>query len=148
MSALVKVDPRSAAARRLFTLSNELMYALYPPEICFLDSPEELIEADAWVLGVEDQGELVAVGAAKIIDGYGELKRVFVLPEHRGKGYARRIIFSLESLLEVNVPVVRLETGTLQPESISLYRSMGYSERGPYGDYTDNGYSVFMEKQI
>jgi putative acetyltransferase len=39
-----------------------------------------------------------------------------------------------------------LETGR-QPEFVpahTLYRSVGFRDCGPFGDYTDNGNSVFM----
>jgi putative acetyltransferase len=45
--------------------------------------------------------------------------------------------------------VVRLETGTRQPEALGLYRALGYTDRGPFGEYpTDDPLSVFMEKLL
>lgn len=148
MSILVNVDPRSEGAQKLIKLSDELMFNLYPKEICFLDTAEDLEQHRAFVLGVEEHGDLVAIGAAKVMTGYGELKRVFTLPECRGRGYARWIISTLEDYLQPLVSVAYLETGTLQPQSIRLYRSMNYRERGPFGEYLENGYSVFMEKHL
>jgi putative acetyltransferase len=45
--------------------------------------------------------------------------------------------------------LMRLETGTLQPEALSLFAGMGFAPRGPFGDYpADDPYSVFMEKEL
>ena len=45
--------------------------------------------------------------------------------------------------------MMRLETGTLQPEALALFASMGFARRGSFGDYpTDDPYSVFMEKSL
>ena len=80
---------------------------------------------------------------------YGEIKRVFVLPEHRGKGLARAIMATLESLLRrEGTALARLETGVAQPEALGLYRSLGYRERAPFGTYRPDPLSVFMEKVL
>ncbi len=103
-------------------------------------------------LGIEEAGELVACGAVKLMnDGaaYGEVKRVFVLQEHRGKGHARSIMLALESGLRMQgIALVRLEVGISQPEALGLYGLLGYRERGPFGAYMANPYSIFMEKTL
>jgi putative acetyltransferase len=43
---------------------------------------------------------------------------------------------------------LRLETGIHQPEALGLYRSAGYREREPFGDYARDPLSVFMEKRL
>jgi putative acetyltransferase len=80
---------------------------------------------------------------------HGEIKRVFVLPGHRGKGHARSIMLALESWLrQQGIILVRLEVGISQPEALGLYAQLGYRVRGPFGAYTPNPYSVFMEKTL
>ncbi len=80
---------------------------------------------------------------------YGEIKRVFVLPEQRGKGHARSIMLALEAgLRQQQTGIVRLEVGISQPEALSLYHSLGYRERGPFGAYRLDRWSVFMEKTL
>jgi putative acetyltransferase len=44
--------------------------------------------------------------------------------------------------------LLKLETGPFQPEALGLYASFGYERRGPYGNYTDDPLSVFMQKTI
>ena len=44
--------------------------------------------------------------------------------------------------------LLKLETGPYQPEALALYASAGYERRGPFGDYTSDPLSVFMQKHI
>ena len=95
---------------------------------------------------------LVASGAAKLMRDdvdYAEIKRVFVLPEFRGRGISRAIMDWLETELKRRgIALVRLETGVKQPEALGLYARLGYIERGPFGNYRPDPLSVFMEKRI
>jgi putative acetyltransferase len=147
-----RVAPDSPGARKLIALSDEYLSALYPPEANSLESVEDLQKPHVCFLGIEDKGTLVACGAVKLMDdgaAYGEIKRVFVLPGHRGKGHARSIMLALESeLRQKGIALARLETGISQPESLGLYEALEYRYRGPFGAYMVNGYSVFMEKSL
>lgn len=95
---------------------------------------------------------LVACGAVKFVAGepeYGEIKRVFVAEEQRGKRLATSIMQHLEEFVINNgVSIVRLEAGPKQPAALSLYRKLGYTERGPFGSYRADPLSVFMEKKL
>jgi putative acetyltransferase len=148
----VPVDPDSPEARRLLELSDAYLMALYPPLSNHLESVESLSQANVRFIGIHVAGELVACGGVKRLedDGrYGEIKRVFVLPEHRGKGFARIIMQDLETTLrKEGFTVARLETGIEQPEALGMYRSLGYVERSPFGTYLEDPLSVFMEKTL
>ncbi|WP_019135214.1 GNAT family N-acetyltransferase [Cellulomonas massiliensis] len=85
-------------------------------------------------------GEAVACGAlrdaAELGPGTGELKRMFVLPQHRGNGHSRAVLAELERLAhEHGYRRLVLETGPLQPEAIGLYLSAGYAPTENYGEY-------------
>jgi GNAT superfamily N-acetyltransferase len=74
---------------------------------------------------------------------------MFVYPEYRRRGIARRILATIElRSLELGFSVLRLETGTRQPESTSLYQSSGYRSIAPYGEYIGNAYSRCFEKRL
>ena len=68
--------------------------------------------------------------------GEGEVKRMYVAPEARGKGLARAL---LRGLVEAGIDLGRrrlvLETGTEQPEAIALYTGAGWQPTAPYGHY-------------
>lgn|SRR5690348_11435010 len=78
-----------------------------------------------------------------------EIKRMFVLPEHRGKGIAAQILQKLEEWAgELKNKSCILETGKKQPEAIALYRKSGYKIIPNYGQYENVENSVCMEKRI
>ena len=146
------VDPTSPGARRLIALSDAYMTALYPPESNHFEAPEALAQPHVRFVGIHLEGELIACGGVKLLDDdsrYGEIKRVFVLPEHRGRGVARVIMAALEDQLRrEGYALARLETGVAQPEALGLYRALGYVERKPFGRYRPDRLSVFMEKRL
>jgi putative acetyltransferase len=144
------LDPDSLEVQALIVVSDAYYVDLYPTESNHLENSDDLKKSNVLFVGCRIDGELVASGAAKIMqdDGsYAEIKRVFVLDSHRGKGLSNRIMRFLETELQSRgVSMFRLETGIKQPEALGLYRKLGYEERGPYGSYGPDPYSVFMEK--
>jgi len=128
------------------------MAALYPSESNHMESVRALALSNVLFLGGYVEGELVACGAVKSLtdDGtYGEIKRVFVLGPHRGKGLSKAIMQRLEEHLKANgIRIARLETGIKQPEALGLYKKLAYIERAPFGTYSSDPLSVFMEKRL
>ena len=145
-------DPESDSAQALIAMSDTYMTALYPAESNHLESASALKAPNVLFLGCFLQDQLVGCGAVKILsdDGrYGELKRVFVLESHRGKGYSKAIMEKLEGHLKSSgIALARLETGPSQPEALGLYKRLGYVERAPFGAYVEDPLSVFMEKRL
>jgi ribosomal protein S18 acetylase RimI-like enzyme len=67
-----------------------------------------------------------------------EVKRMYVAPQARARGLARRMLAHLEaSAAESGAEAMILETGTAQPEAIALYESSGYEAIAPFGYYKD-----------
>ena len=65
-----------------------------------------------------------------------EVKRMYVRPEFRGRGYSAAILAELERRANADgYRTVRLETGNRQPEAIRLYESRGYRRIGNWGNY-------------
>lgn len=97
----------------------------------------------------DDSGRACGCGAVVLMSGYGELKRMYVLPESRGQGLGVALLEFLERQAQVHDrPLLRLETGIRQPEALRLYARAGYRERAPFGDYLPDPNSVFMEKAL
>ena len=81
--------------------------------------------------------------------GTVEIKRMFTAPEARGKGIATLILGELEQwAVELKYTNAILETGHKQFEAIALYQKLGYTIIPNYGQYTNVGNSVCMEKQL
>lgn len=67
-------------------------------------------------------------------DGDAEIKRMYVVPEARGRGLARRILAVLEDDARATGRTrMVLETGLMQPEAIGLYVSSGYELTEKFG---------------
>ncbi|MCX5391250.1 GNAT family N-acetyltransferase [Streptomyces sp. NBC_00094] len=111
-----------------------------------LDSAMFVPPHGLYLLAYDDQGHPVATGGwrtqntndAGYADGDAELKRMYVIPEARGLGLARRILTALESdARAAGRTRMVLETGVAQPEAISLYTSSGYEPCVKFGHYRD-----------
>ena len=91
----------------------------------------------------------VGCGAIKGYDGEtAEIKRMFVIPEFRGKGYASAILNELEQWAKkLQFKKVILETGTGQKEAIKLYRKT-YEQIENYGQYKGVDTSVCFSKEL
>lgn len=143
---------RDKEADRLLTLSTEYMESLYPAESNHLVDYGELFADNAIFMGAYLNG--VAIGCVAVLFyqhdcDYGEIKRLFVLPDYRELKLGRRLMAAIEdAAIKAGKGRMRLETGIHQPASIHLYKSLGYIERGPYGDYQPDPLSVFMEKPL
>ncbi|MGB7202443.1 MAG: GNAT family N-acetyltransferase [Pyrinomonadaceae bacterium] len=107
----------------------------------------------AGLLGVvvaSDGDKAVGCGAFKPFSQTdAEIKRMFVLPDHRGKRIAAQILAELESwAIESGFRSCVLETGFKQPEAIALYKRSGYEVIPNYGQYADVEASVCMRKNL
>lgn len=101
------------------------------------------------VLAYENKFPL-GCGAVKEYDTHTmEVKRMYVLPESRGKGIATKILLALESWsAEMGFTKCVLETGKKQPEAIQLYEKSGYERIPNYGQYVGIDNSVCFEKKL
>ena len=92
----------------------------------------------------------IACGAFKAFDDQSaEIKRMFVLPEHRGRGAGLQVLQQLENwVADSGYRYAVLETGKKQPEAIALYKKAGYHIIPNYGQYAGIENSVCMKKEI
>jgi len=92
----------------------------------------------------------LACGAIKpFAEQAAEVKRMFVHPDFRNQGIAARVLEELEKwALELGYHHCVLETGTKQPEAISLYQKVGYYITPNYGQYIGVENSVCMAKAL
>ena len=139
-----------AEVRALLRQSDAYFASLYPAVSNHLIDVAALSEPNVRLLVARSGGAAIGCGAIIIgTDGEAELKRMFVLPEARGRRIGGQILEALESAGKAEgVRVVRLETGVRQPESLALYRRHGYTERGPFGSYERDPLSRYFEKWI
>ena len=127
---------------------DEYLNVLYPLESNHLTPVDEMLSDGFIFLGAYDKNLLVGCGGVKIVDReYAEIKRMYVLPIHRGKGIAKLLLWHLEkAAYERGFYCIRLETGVSQKEAIGLYEKFGYKCIEPFGSYVADPLSLFMEK--
>lgn len=102
------------------------------------------------VIVVYIQGVPIACGCFKSFDENTiEIKRMFVHPDHRGKGISRSVLRSLEEWArEFGCSYSILETAIKQPEAIGLYKSAGYKVIDNYGPYVNMSNSICFKKRL
>jgi len=142
--------PDQPDVRELIGELDAYLYSLYPPENVYaLDISSLLHSAVLFAVVRDAAGVAAGCGAIVIKPEYGEVKRLYVCPQARGRGLARRLIDTLEAkAVEQGCRIFMLETGPAQPEALMLYERLGYRYRGPFGDYPDDPLSVFMQKNV
>jgi putative acetyltransferase len=147
---IIAVNPRTPSVAALVHELDRYMGGLYPAESNHLVDLDTLAGSDVRFFAARAGDQAVGCGAIMLKDGYAEVKRIFVSPTARGAGLGRLMLQRLEEEARaLGFGLMRLETGTLQPEALSLFSQMGFLRCDPFGDYpTDDPYSVFMEKRL
>ena len=87
----------------------------------------------AFLVGYEDGTPICGGGIKRLPDGACEIKRMYVVPEARGRGIARALLVALEDEARVlGYTVARLDTGPHQPHAERMYRAAGYADIGNF----------------
>lgn len=111
----------------------------------------EALRADAArgvVLVAYDEGQPVACGSLRVLEkDTAEVKRMFVVPEARGRGHGRRILGALEERARsLGCSRVVLDTAAPLKEAASMYLREGYVE---IERYNENPYAArWFEKTL
>jgi GNAT superfamily N-acetyltransferase len=140
----------SSDARGLLAAMVREMLDLYTVEEMPTPASFEDLEppaGGAFLVGREDGRPVAGGGLKRLAPGVAEIKRMYVTPDARGRGHARRMLAALEDAArELGYERVRLDTGASQPHARSLYESAGY-EAVP--DFNDNPLAAYWgEKRL
>ena len=128
----------------------------------FLHSPPESVHAlelealrrpeiTFWTVR-ENDGELMGCGALKRLDAeHGEIKSMRTAKRHQRKGVAAALMrHILSTAREHGYRRLSLETGS--PDAFlparQMYERFGFEGCGPFGDYVEDPYSVFMTIEL
>jgi GNAT superfamily N-acetyltransferase len=66
-------------------------------------------------------------GLRSVAPGTGEVRRLWVDSAWRGRGIGREVMTGIEDAAsDLDLSVLRIETGDRQPEAVSLYEGMGW----------------------
>lgn len=113
-------------------------------QTCFSDAWSERMVRDladsswdeVWVL---EAGEILGYINYRFIAGEGELMRIAVLPEYRGRGYSKVLMdVMLEEAAKNQITDLTLEVRAGNESAIGLYKAYGFAEEAVRKKYYHN----------
>lgn len=108
------------------------------------------VSAEAPCLVARLDGRAVGcVALGRLSDVVGEVKRMYVAPAARGHRIGRLLLQGVEELaVDRGYRLLRLETGTQQPEALRLYETAGWSRTACDGYFKDDPTTICFEKPL
>jgi predicted GNAT family acetyltransferase len=87
-------------------------------------------QLDVWI----DDGQVVSMVGCRHAAGVARIGPVYTPPEHRNRGYARRLTYEVtaDALQQPGVDHAMLFTDAANPVSNLIYRQAGYEPRGEH----------------
>jgi len=147
-----RFDILSPAAQALIAALNAELSNRYPEEGAnhFRLDPDEVADSRGAFLIASRSGKPIGCGAVRRIeDRTGEIKRMYVSPEERGRGVGHALLVALEAEARaLGISRLVLETGDRQSEAMALYQRGGFSRIAPFGEYMGCPLSVCMAKEL
>ena len=143
-------DPRHPQITNLLRQSHMLMDELFPNEANNYLKVESLLDEKVHFFAAQEKNmKYVGCGAFVLFNDYAEIKSMFVDPDYRGQSIGDALLtHMIGSLADKSVSVVKLETGTLLKSALTLYQKHGFKYCDAFANYTENNYSLFMEKKL
>jgi len=149
---ITPIDPREPEAAALIRAMTAEVTKTYDHKIDGAGNfkPEDVLVPGSGFLVGRVEGQAVACGGFRPLEpGIAEIKRMYVAPEHRGRGYSKVMLQTLERMAkESGYEAVRLETRNLQLAAIALYESQGYLRIPNYGMYEGKQSCLCYEKAL
>jgi putative acetyltransferase len=147
--AMIAVDdPRAHDVRALLRRHLEFTTSQSPPEDMHALDVSGLLDPAVTFLSCRRDGELLAIGALRQLGHrHAEIKSMHTAEAARGLGLGRAMLDRLIALArERGCTRVSLETGSMAAfgAARALYASAGFTECGPFADYTISVNSTFM----
>jgi putative acetyltransferase len=123
-----------------------------PPESIHALDLDRLRRPEITFWTVWEDGQLLGCGAIRELDStHGEIKSMRTSKLHRRKGVAACMLrHILDEAARRSYRRLSLETGSpaaFEPAR-QLYARFGFTYCGPFGDYVEDSYSVFMTRVI
>lgn len=147
---IVQERPDTPDATTLIGELEDILSPLYAVESRHGFSVQKLIDQGVAFYVLRSDGVPAGCGGILMVGReYGELKRMYVRPQFRGKGFGKLILNRLaDHAGEHGAALLRLETGVHQTEAIGLYEQMGFYRIPPFGPYFEDPVSLCYEKPL
>ena len=149
MTNLLRTNGSHADFSWLVTQLNKELWVRYPV-LYSAYAPLDKVPENVNVVIAYAGEQSIGCGCFKTLDNNTiEIKRMYVEPAFRNRGIAASILSDLETWAkELGFSATLLETGTLQPEAIHLYKKQGYAIIENYGPYAGMDTSLCMGKKL
>lgn len=149
----VVIAPEHPAHPEATALIAELdahLTPLYARESRHGFSVDKLVADGVAFFVIREDGVPVGCGGIKLFGAeFGEIKRMWVRPEARGRGHAKRMLEHLGAYARQHgIDVLRLETGIHQHAAIKLYEQAGFRRIPPFPPYREDPVSLCYEKRL
>lgn len=150
MVEITEVDPRQPEVEVLLGELDAYLLGLYPPKTCHLMDSKGLAEPHITFWAARLGGRLVGCGALRRLDqSSGEVKRMYVRSEARGRAVGRRLLETIEQKArQLGLVELKLETGPKQSEALGLYYSSGFEACEAFGEYEPDPEKYFLSKRL
>jgi putative acetyltransferase len=147
---IVRERPDTPDAVALIEELETHLASRYPAESRHGFSVEKLLREEvAFFLLRADEAPAACGGIKLFGTDYGEIKRMYVRPQYRGRGFGKQILDHLaDHARQHGVSLLRLETGIHQSEAIGLYERMGFQRIPPFPPYWEDPLSRCYEKRL
>jgi ribosomal protein S18 acetylase RimI-like enzyme len=141
-------DPEVRRLYAEFLVEADRGLDLDPAEEAESGPPADLQPPNGVLLLARLGGEPVGLAGIRHLDSdSAEVKSMYVLPAHRGRGLGRFLLREVEEIAaKSGCATVRLDSSDYLTEAIGLYRAAGYRE---VPDYNDNAKAnVWFERRL
>lgn len=145
-------DSMIQQAKKLFleyaeSLNFNLCFQNFEKELEGL--PGDYAEPDGRLLLLYHDNEPVGcVALRKENDQVSEMKRLYVMPKYRGKGFGRKLAVEIiRQAKEIGYERMKLDTVPSMKEAIALYREIGFTEVSAYRYNPVEG-AIYMELNL
>ena len=144
---LIRTDSKNPGFVFLVKQLDDFLAELDGEEHTFYNSLNKIDTLNHVVVAYNGE-EPVACGAVREFSAESmEVKRMYTIPQFRGRGIATKILLELEKwAAELSFQKCVLETGWSQPDAIHMYIRNGYRRIPNYGKYSGVGNSICFEK--
>lgn len=145
-------DLRGAQTIALLEAHRQNMFEHSPPECVFALDLDGLRQPEITLWSAWAEDDLLGCGALKELGAQqGEIKSMRTASAHLRKGVAAKILAHIIGVARSrHYTHLYLETGTVAAfaPARALYERHGFVYCGPFADYAEDPYSVFMVKPL
>ena len=144
---IISAYDRVEDIRSLFSEYTDMLVSINPEFHLYLDiqhyneekenpSLKYALPDGRLYLDISDDGiARGCIALRKLSDGKGEVKRLYVRPEYRGKGIATALVERIvEDARNIGYKELYLDTLPELESAVRLYKSFGFEETGQYND--------------